>query len=98
MSDNSVVRMPLSISGKEYEGTYKCTADNGFGKPVSRDVSLTVQSEYVINAVKTALPQCSIHSNMIPSLCKLCEACVGLAGECCGFWQRGRVKKKNPAS
>lgn len=56
VSDNSVVRMPLRISGKQYEGTYKCTADNGFGKPVSRDVSLTVQSEYVINAVKTPLP------------------------------------------
>ena len=56
VSDNSVVRMPLSISGKQHEGTYKCTADNGFGKPVSRDVSLTVQSEYVINAVKTRLP------------------------------------------
>lgn len=44
VSDNSVVRMPLSISGKQHEGTYKCTADNGFGKPVSRDVSLTVQT------------------------------------------------------
>ena len=53
VSDNSVLRMPLTISGKQDEGTYKCTADNGFGKPASRNVSLTVQSEYAINAVKT---------------------------------------------
>ena len=56
VSDNSVLRMPLTISGKQDEGTYKCTAENGFGKPASRDVSLTVQSEYAINAIKTPLP------------------------------------------
>lgn len=57
VSDNSVLRMPLTISGKQDEGTYKCTAENGFGKPASRDVSLTVQSEYAINAIKTPLPR-----------------------------------------
>ncbi|XP_073255616.1 uncharacterized protein [Porites lutea] len=50
VSDDSVVRMPLNISGKQHEGTYKCTADNGFGKPVSRDVSLTVQTPPVITS------------------------------------------------
>ncbi|XP_078379819.1 hemicentin-1-like isoform X4 [Oculina patagonica] len=42
VSDNSSVSFPLAITGKENEGIYRCTADNGIGSPVSKDVSIIV--------------------------------------------------------
>ena len=46
VSDNSVVTFPLNISGKQDEGVYKCTADNGVGDAATRSVNLFVQSEF----------------------------------------------------
>ena len=40
VSDNSSVTFPLTITGKQDEGTYRCTADNGVGSPVTRDTSI----------------------------------------------------------
>ena len=47
VSDNSVVTFPLTISGKQDEGVYKCTADNGVGNTANRTVNVFVQSESV---------------------------------------------------
>ena len=47
VSDNSVVTFPLTISGKQDEGVYTCTADNGVGNAATRSVNVFVQSESV---------------------------------------------------
>ena len=47
VSDNSVVAFPLTISGKQDEGVYKCTADNDVGNAAARTVNIFVQSELV---------------------------------------------------
>ena len=46
LSDNSVVAFPLTISGKQDEGVYKCTADNGVGNAATRSVNVFVKSEF----------------------------------------------------
>jgi len=45
LSDNSVVAFPLTITGKQDEGDYRCTANNGIGNLVTRDISITVHCE-----------------------------------------------------
>ena len=45
VSDNSPVSFPLTITGKENEGLYRCTADNDIGSPVTEDVAITVHRE-----------------------------------------------------
>ena len=46
LSDNSVVTFPLTITGKQDEGVYECTADNGIGTPATAVVSIVVESKY----------------------------------------------------
>ncbi|XP_068685518.1 uncharacterized protein [Montipora foliosa] len=48
LSDNSNVNMPLTISGKEDEGIYRCTASNGIGSVVTSDTSIVVDFPAVI--------------------------------------------------
>jgi len=45
ISDNSIVNFPLIIIGKQDEGAYRCTAENGIGSSNSSDVFITVQSK-----------------------------------------------------
>ena len=45
VSDNSPVSFPLTIAGKQDEGGYRCTADNGIGNPASQVVYVIVESE-----------------------------------------------------
>ena len=46
LSDNSPVNKPvLTITGKQDEGGYKCTASNGVGSPDNRTVYIVVASE-----------------------------------------------------
>jgi len=45
VSDNSYVSFPLTITGKQDEGGYRCTADNGIGNPASQDVYIIVESK-----------------------------------------------------
>ena len=45
LSDNTVVTMPLNIIGEKDTGSYRCTADNGVGKPLSKDVFVDVHGE-----------------------------------------------------
>ena len=44
-SDNTVVTMPLNITGEKDKESYRCTADNGVGKPLTKDVFVDVQGE-----------------------------------------------------
>ena len=46
LSDNSVVTFPLIITGKQDEGAYRCTADNGVGSPDSRTIFVFVAREF----------------------------------------------------
>ncbi|XP_015750042.1 PREDICTED: hemicentin-1-like isoform X5 [Acropora digitifera] len=41
LSTGNIVNMPLTVTGKEYEGGYRCTASNGIGT-VFDDTSITV--------------------------------------------------------
>ena len=43
LSDNSTVSISLTITGKQDEGGYRCTADNGIGNAAISDVFITVQ-------------------------------------------------------
>lgn len=46
LSNKSSVTFPLNITGKQDEGYYRCTAENGIGNPASQDVFIHVQSKY----------------------------------------------------
>ena len=46
VSDNSPVSFPLTITGKENEGLYRCTVNNGIGSPVTKEVNIIVHREY----------------------------------------------------
>ena len=43
LSDNSIVSMPLDITGKQDEGGYRCIADNRIGNAAFFDVFITIQ-------------------------------------------------------
>jgi len=45
VSDNSSVSFPLIITGKEDEGGYRCTADNGVGNLETQIVYVFVECE-----------------------------------------------------
>ncbi len=45
--ENISVFFPLTITGKENEGVYRCTSDNGVGKPASRESLVLVKSKFV---------------------------------------------------
>ena len=45
---------PLTISGKQDEGVYKCTADNGVGDAADRTVNVFIQSESVTEVYATS--------------------------------------------
>jgi len=47
LSDNSSVTFPLTITGNQDEGAYRCTADNGVGSPASRDVIISLPSKFL---------------------------------------------------
>ena len=45
LSDNTVITMPLFIISGRNEESYRCTADNGVGKPLSKDVFVGIQGK-----------------------------------------------------
>ena len=45
VSDNSCVSFPLTITGKQDEGGYRCTAENSIQDPARKTVYITVESE-----------------------------------------------------
>jgi len=64
VSDNTSVTFPFTISGKQDEGLYKCTADNGIGNRARRDVFVSVQYYRPIETnLKTSLRDKAIVAN-----------------------------------
>ena len=51
VSNNNTVSFPLTITGKEDEGFYRCTAENGVGSPDSKDVFVTVASKITLKNI-----------------------------------------------
>ena len=49
VSDNKAVSFPLIISGKQDEGDYRCTANNGVGSLDSWIFNVFVQSKLILN-------------------------------------------------
>ena len=45
VSDNTYVSMPLNITGGKNAESFRCTADNGIGKPLSKVVNITILCE-----------------------------------------------------
>jgi len=76
LSDNSSVTFPLTITGNQDEGAYRCTADNGVGRPASRDciISLPKPPEIIkprkdtwnITEGESAFIKCHAHGNPSP--------------------------------
>ncbi|XP_015749159.1 PREDICTED: lachesin-like [Acropora digitifera] len=74
VSDNAVVTMPLNITGEKDKGSYRCTADNGVGKPLTKDVFVDVQfppivtlaSKVFVGREQTASLFCEVEGNPTP--------------------------------
>ena len=43
LSDNITVSKVLNIAGKQDEGLYRCSAENGIGNAATKDVNITVR-------------------------------------------------------
>jgi len=52
VSVNSPVSFPLTITGKEDEGGYRCTAENGIGNPASQVVYVIVESKLKLHTTR----------------------------------------------
>lgn len=46
VSDNVVVTMPLNIIGGKNKESYRCSANNGVGDPLTNDVVVIILCEY----------------------------------------------------
>ena len=57
LSDNSVITMPLINISRYDVKNYRCTADNGFGTPATRDVSIDVKCKCYIELTFDSLNQ-----------------------------------------
>ncbi|XP_067056810.1 fibroblast growth factor receptor 3-like isoform X1 [Acropora muricata] len=74
LSDNTVVTMPLIITGEKDAGSYRCTADNGVGKRLIKDVFVDVQvppvvtlaSKVFVGREQTASLICEVEGNPAP--------------------------------
>ncbi|XP_015764605.1 PREDICTED: vascular endothelial growth factor receptor 1-like isoform X2 [Acropora digitifera] len=74
LSDNDVVTMPLNITGEKDKGSYRCTADNGVGKPLSKDIFVDVHvppmvklpSKVFVGREQTASLICEVEGNPTP--------------------------------
>ncbi|XP_068733307.1 fibroblast growth factor receptor 3-like [Montipora capricornis] len=76
LSDNTAVTMPFNITGKKEAGHYRCTADNGVGNPLTKDVFInvlfrpmvTLTSKFYVQREQTASLNCEVEGNPIPSI------------------------------
>ena len=55
LSDNSVVTMPLINISRHDVKNYRCTADNGFKIPATRDISIDVKCKCYIELTLESL-------------------------------------------
>ncbi|XP_068734408.1 uncharacterized protein [Montipora capricornis] len=77
LSNDSIVSMPLTITGKQNEGGYRCTAHNGIGNVVTSDVFIAVQyaaeatgggGNYSVSEGSTKLFSCPVDGNPEPNI------------------------------
>ncbi|XP_074634733.1 lachesin-like [Acropora palmata] len=76
VSDNTVVTMPLSIIRGKTKESYRCTADNGVGNPLTKDVivnilfspKVTVAEQFFVVQGKTASVICRVEGNPKPTV------------------------------
>ena len=47
LSKNTIVNSSFNITGKQDEGYYRCTADNGVGSPDHRTIFVFVKSKFL---------------------------------------------------
>ncbi|XP_044180357.1 fibroblast growth factor receptor 2-like [Acropora millepora] len=74
VSDNTSVNMPLNITGEKDKGSYRCTADNGVGEPLIKDVFVGVQvppmvaltSKVFVDREQTVSLICEVEGNPTP--------------------------------
>ncbi|XP_068685611.1 neurotrimin-like [Montipora foliosa] len=74
LSDNTIVTMPLNIGSRQYGGYYRCTADNGVGRALTKDVFInvlsppiiTIESKFFVGREQTASLYCDVEGNPTP--------------------------------
>ncbi|KAK2549873.1 Basement membrane-specific heparan sulfate proteoglycan core protein, partial [Acropora cervicornis] len=57
VSDNTAVTMPLAIIRGKNKESYRCTANNGVGKPLSKDVNINILCEETSTQVIVLIKQ-----------------------------------------
>ncbi|XP_015751965.1 PREDICTED: hemicentin-1-like [Acropora digitifera] len=76
LSDNTAVSMPLTISRGKDEEIYRCTANNGVGKPLTEDVHInilfspkvTLAEKFFVDRGKTVSLICQVEGNPKPTI------------------------------
>ncbi|XP_068686976.1 tyrosine kinase receptor Cad96Ca-like isoform X2 [Montipora foliosa] len=76
LSDNTEVTMPLSITGRQDEGDYRCTAANGVGTPLTKDVSIIVllrpkislPKKFYVGREQNVSLTCAVDGNPTPTI------------------------------
>ncbi|XP_068685566.1 fibroblast growth factor receptor 2-like [Montipora foliosa] len=74
LSDSTRVIMPFNISSTQYGGYYRCTAGNGVGRSLTKDVFInvlfppviTIESKLFVGREQTALLNCEVEGNPTP--------------------------------
>ncbi|XP_068685596.1 neural cell adhesion molecule 1-like isoform X2 [Montipora foliosa] len=76
LPDNTAVTMPLSITGRQDEGDYRCTAANGVGDPLTEDVSIIVlfrpkislPNQFYVGREQNVSLTCTVDGNPTPTI------------------------------
>jgi len=76
VSDNTNVSMPLNITGGKNEESYRCTADNGVGNPLTKVVKITIlfppkvilAQKVFVGREETASLNCEVKGNPPPTI------------------------------
>ncbi|XP_015777383.1 PREDICTED: fibroblast growth factor receptor 3-like isoform X2 [Acropora digitifera] len=76
VSDNTNVSMPLNITGGKNEESYRCTADNGIGNPLTKVVKISIlfppkvilAQKVFVGREETASLNCEVKGNPPPTI------------------------------
>ncbi|XP_068686493.1 tyrosine kinase receptor Cad96Ca-like isoform X2 [Montipora foliosa] len=76
LSDNTEVTMPLHITGRKDAGDYRCTAANGVGTPLTKDVSIIVlfrpkislPKKFYVGREQNVSLTCAVDGNPTPTI------------------------------
>ncbi|XP_068734421.1 neural cell adhesion molecule 2-like [Montipora capricornis] len=75
LQDYGVVSMPLTNIRRQDEGGYRCTASNGIGNPVYKDVFITVHYKPKVTGISTSVLQdTAIQGENVTLTCHVTEA------------------------